>query len=213
MVGAAHPMTSKVQQRWSFEVSAASGIGFCLLAALVVGGRTEPFDSAVRMAVHASAAPELTLLASIFSFLGRLLVLLPATGAAVMYLSFKSRRVAVLGFVITMGGALMLNWALKGVVHRARPLPFYGLEPDSFSFPSGHVFFSCCFCGAIMLSLCKGDKLLLLACTMFVLAVAWSRVYLGVHYPTDVIAGLLAAVGWVGALCGLRLFRSEKSSS
>lgn len=207
---AARQMAASTDQKRALLVSVSACIGFCLLAALVAGGRTEPFDSAFRTAVHASAAPNLTLVATIFSFLGRLSVLLPATGAAAIYLSVKSRRFAGLAPVITMGGALVLNWALKAVVHRARPLPFYGLDPDSFSFPSGHVFFACCFCGAMMLTLGRETKLSIPTCTTFVLAVAWSRVYLGVHFPTDVIAGLLAGIGWVGALYRLGLFKSEK---
>ena len=51
--------------------------------------------------------------------------------------------------------------------------------------------------------LSRQTKLSVQPAPLFVLAVAWSRVYLGVHYPTDVIAGLLAGIGWVGALFGL----------
>ena len=204
-------MAIDVERRRALLVSAAAGIGFCLLTLLVNSGRTVLFDSAVRSAVHASGTPNLTLVATIFSFLGRLLVLLPATGAIVVYLSLKGRCSGSLALLITMTGALVLNWAVKGAVHRPRPLPFYGVDPVSFSFPSGHVFFSSCFCGAMMLSLCRGSRLSFIACAIFVLTVGWSRVYLGVHYPTDVIAGLLAGICWTGVLFGLGLFTPAKT--
>ena len=93
-----------------------------------------------------------------------------------------------------MAGALMVNWALKAAVHRPRPLPFFGLDPDSFSFPSGHVFFSHLLLRRDDAEPPSGDQIIVPPRTAFVVAVAWSRVYLGVHFPTDVIAGLLAGL-------------------
>jgi membrane-associated phospholipid phosphatase len=211
-MGAAWSMVIDVKRRWALLVSATAGAGFCFLAMLVAGGKTVLFDSAIRAAVHASTTPSLTLVETTFSVLGRVFVLIPATGVIALYLLIGRRSTAGIACLITMAGALMVNWALKAAVHRPRPLPFYGLDPDSFSFPSGHVFFSTCFCVAMLLSLFRPNKLSLGLSTAFVVAVAWSRVYLGVHYPTDVIAGLLAGLCWMGALFGSGLFGSGKIS-
>ncbi len=111
-----------------------------------------------------------------------------------------------------MSGALLLNWVLKAAVHRARPVAYFGTDPESLSFPSGHVFFAVSFYGAICLVLASHRKLtpfVSILSTLLVGAVAWSRVYLGVHYPTDVAAGFLIGVFWLGVLFVSGLFFTE----
>jgi len=203
-------MSFNVQRRWALLFLTAAGATLCLLAILVSARGPLQFDTTVRSAVHASAAPYWTLVATILSFLGRMLVLIPATAAIAAYLMYKGRRFAGFAYLMTMGGAVAVNWALKDEVQRSRPQPFYGVDPDSFSFPSGHVFFSFCFCSAMILILFRRSKRSVAVCFAYVLAVAWSRVYMGVHYPTDVIAGFVAGICWIAALFGLGLFTSER---
>lgn len=206
-------MAVNVERKCALMVSAGAGIGYCVLAVLVAAGKTVPLDTTVRTLLHASAALYLTHIAVILSTLGRLLVLIPASAAVAAHLVIKGRRSEGIAFMVTMGGALALNWALKATIHRSRPQPFYGVDPDSFSFPSGHVLVAVCFCGAMTLILYRGNKLVLIACTTFVISVAWSRVYLGVHYPTDVAAGFLAGVCWICALLGLGHFTAMKTKA
>jgi undecaprenyl-diphosphatase len=116
----------------------------------------------------------------------------------------RSRAAALLA--ITMVGAAALVTVLKLAFHRARPVPFYGASPQSFSFPSGHALGSFCFYGALATVL--SDRLskgraragLWLAAAFLIAMIGLSRVYLGVHYPTDVIAGYGAALVWVAAV-------------
>ena len=204
-------MAVNVERKLALLVSALAGSGFCLLALLVAAGKTAHFDNSVRTLLHASAATNLTYTAVILSTLGRLLVLIPASAAIAAYLLIKGRRSESFAYTVTMGSALVLNWLLKATIHRPRPQPFYGANPDSFSFPSGHVLVAFCFCSAMMLILYRGNKLMLTACCAFVLSIAWSRAYLGVHYPTDVAAGFLAGLSWIGALFGLGLFTTVKT--
>ncbi len=105
---------------------------------------------------------------------------------------------------ITMIGAGLLNTTLKLAFKRPRPMPFYDLlPPETYSFPSGHSLMSCCFFGALAAILSgriknKGTRAILwiVAAGMF-LAIGFSRIYLGVHYTTDVIAGFSAALIWI----------------
>ena len=204
-------MANDIKRIWALRISTFAGITFSLLAVAVITGRTVGFDNSVRSAIHASAGPYMTLVATGVSFLGSLLVLIPATAATAAYLTLKGRRLAGLAQVVVMGGALALNWLLKTAIHRPRPQPFFGVDPESLSFPSGHVFFAFCFSGTLVLILCcPRPRATLVAWAMFVLAIAWSRVYLGVHYPTDVVAGLLAGICWLGALYSLGLFQTGK---
>jgi undecaprenyl-diphosphatase len=107
-------------------------------------------------------------------------------------------------FAITMLGELVLDNVLKAIFQRVRPEAFFDYPlPDSYSFPSGHSFASFCFYGILAwLITARLDNNLLkiliwTAAAILVLLIGTSRVYLGVHHPSDVIAGYLTALIWV----------------
>lgn len=179
-------------------------IFFGWLADEVLEGETRHFDEVTRAAVHQLASPAMTVAMRGISFLGSMLFLTCATVVIIIW--FASRhwgREAKL-LAITMAGASALNMSLKLAFKRSRPIPFFDLlPPESYSFPSGHALTSCCFYGAfaaILTARIKSRRVRLivwiLSTTMFLL-IGLSRIYLGVHYTTDVIAGFAAAVIWI----------------
>ena len=102
-----------------------------------------------------------------------------------------------------MIGAGVLDTALKLAFRRARPTPFFDYPlPPSYSFPSGHALFAFCFftaAGALLAPRLKPLALKLLVGVVAVgavLAIGFSRIYLGVHYPSDVIAGYTVGLLW-----------------
>ena len=105
-----------------------------------------------------------------------------------------------------MAGAAVLETVLKYSFHRPRPVPFFGTAPPSYSFPSGHALASLCFYGqlAIVLTdkICSRSARVLvwLVTGVFIAAIGLSRVYLGVHYSSDVIAGYAVATAWISSL-------------
>ena len=108
-------------------------------------------------------------------------------------------------------GCLLLNVLLKVLFHRARPHaePAYLLpRPSSFSFPSGHTMGSAGVLGTLaviarVLRPRRAVWLTVAVCNaLAVLGVALSRVYLGAHYPSDVLGGLFAAASWISAVTG-----------
>jgi membrane-associated phospholipid phosphatase len=98
-------------------------------------------------------------------------------------------------------GAEILDQFLKAIFHRARPEAFFGFpQPENYSFPSGHAFASACFYCALAATLSAGSARKAVYWAGGVAAsllIGLSRVYLGVHYPTDVLAGYAAAVVWL----------------
>jgi undecaprenyl-diphosphatase len=193
----------------SLGLVAAIGIlvFFAWLTDEVLEGDTRAFDEATRAAVHQLASPTLTTVMRGISFLGSTRFLFAAT--VVMVLAFiywhKRREATLLG--VTMIGAGILNMTLKLAFKRIRPEPFFNLAtPKSFSFPSGHSLASFCFFGglaAIINARIESRRLRVViasAAGVIIFLIGLSRIYLGVHYATDVIAGFLSALIWTAAV-------------
>jgi undecaprenyl-diphosphatase len=187
-------------------VAATALFVFGWLAEEMLEGDTQQFDAVVRTAVHQLATPGLTRLMQVFSFLGSVAAVTAMCLAAIcVSLYFHRTRTAAL-LAITMLGVAVLDVALKYAFHRARPVAFFGATPSSYSFPSGHALGSLCFYGmlaAILAARARGRSAKFcfwMAAVFLVGMIGFSRIYLGVHYPSDVIAGYCAAAVWVGAV-------------
>lgn len=191
---------------------------FAWLADEVLEGGTIRFDSAIRDGVHQYASPGLTISMQIITMFGSPKFLI-ASGICVMiaFLLAKWNRAAFL-FAVTFLGAVALTETLKLSFRRTRPVPFFDtLLPVSYSFPSGHALWSFCFYGVIAALISARVKSRAIRVTIWVLAtllvllIGLSRIYLGVHYPSDVTAGYAAALIWVLAVTlGDHLFKRRR---
>jgi undecaprenyl-diphosphatase len=206
----------------SLGLSVLALLLFSWLAEEVFTGELQTFDMHVRMAVHQHASPALTRAMSLISWLGSASVLSPAVLViAVIFVAMHWRRAAA-WLVISMLGAVVLEITLKAVFHRARPEAYFGKLPPSFSFPSGHSLSSFCFYGVLaglVTRRVRGHTLHILiwiAGGLMIALTGFSRIYLGVHWPTDVIAGYCAAAVWVTGLLAAdrwRLHRKTRRSA
>jgi undecaprenyl-diphosphatase len=193
--------------------------------------RLAPFDAAIQAAIHARTNPGLTAVMRALTFIGSIQVFIPTLIAAVILLLLvgereqgirlvRKRHVSTL-FAIGVGGALVLNGTFKAHFHRARPrVPWAIGDEHTFSFPSGHSLFSFVLYGLIAYSvLTRRDPLLrrlavTLGCAAMVLGIGLSRIYLGMHWPTDVLAGYLTGAIWLSATLAIdRLWRAEFARS
>jgi undecaprenyl-diphosphatase len=123
--------------------------------------------------------------------------------ALLIVLGLQRRWGAVVGLLLVTIGAQLLNNELKDWVQRTRPNPIAAgvFEEQAFSFPSGHAMMSAAFFLYLTYlgwRLLRGWPRLLLASglVVLVLLIGLSRLYLGVHYLTDVIAGYIAGFIW-----------------
>ena len=202
--------------RWAIPISlgtaAAALFLFVWIADEVFREHAARFDLAFRDRVHHFSSPALTRLAFAASFMGAsgMIVVLLISLAIFLYLRWRK---AAAWLVITMLGALVLDLSLKYAFHRARPSPFFGPLPSTYSFPSGHALFSFCAYGVLAgLTMGRIKPLvwrIVISCAsaLLIAAIGLSRIYLGVHYPTDVLAGYLAAAMWVSSMVGLDRLR------
>ena len=207
--------TNDVSEKRRFEflslsllLGLAAAIGtlifFGWLTDEVLEGDSRQFDESTRAAVHQLASPLLTIIMRGFSFIGSTLALAVATTFIIVQLALKKLGREAKLFAITMVGAALLNTTLKLTLKRARPVPFFDLSPpETYSFPSGHSLMSACFFGALAALLTARIKsrrvrvTLWFVNTAMFLLIGFSRIYLGVHHTTDVIAGFAAALIWI----------------
>ncbi|HSE16515.1 MAG TPA: phosphatase PAP2 family protein [Pyrinomonadaceae bacterium] len=179
-------------------------IFFGWLADEALEGDARSFDDATRAAVHQFASPLLTAIMRGFSFVGSTIALTIGTIFVVVRFAMRKWGREARLFAITMIGAGLLNITLKLAFKRPRPVPFFNLSPpETYSFPSGHSLTSAVFFGALAAILTARIKskrvrtgVWIVSTAMFLL-IGLSRIYLGVHYTTDVIAGFVAALIWI----------------
>lgn len=178
---------------------------FAWLADQVFEGDAVRFDRSVRDWVHGYASPGLTAAMRFASFLGSPVLIAGVILCVVVFLLLRWKRAAI-WMVVAMAGALVLDLTLKAAFQRLRPEPFFGSLPHSYSFPSGHSLSSFCFYGVLAGLLTARIRALWLriaiwsVAALLVAAIGISLIYLGVHYPTDVVAGYLSAAMWVAAM-------------
>jgi undecaprenyl-diphosphatase len=143
-----------------------------------------------------------TAFARAVTWAGSAYVLVPVAALCCLLLSRAGLRREALAVSVSLGGAIVLNDIVKLLVARPRPRVEHLQTVTSSSFPSGHATQASAFWCSLILALravrmapslrrAAGALGLLV-----VLAVAFSRVYLGVHFPADVVAGLLLGTGW-----------------
>ncbi len=186
------------------------------LALLVTSGASAGFDLQVRGAIHSWSTPWLTAAISAATHLGGGEVLWPSGLVVALWLVNTGRRREAARFGIALVAANLVDEALKWGIHRARPLPWFGVAaPSSYSFPSGHAFLSCVFYLLLAAALIRPGwspwkkAAVAAAAVCLTLLIGFSRVYLGVHYPTDVLAGYLAATAWLAGVSLVSLRRAQ----
>lgn len=135
--------------------------------------------------------------------LGDVLTLSVLGAAMALLLWHRRRRALALGWVLALGGNAVLNPMLKGIFERVRPLHQHGLfSAPGFSFPSGHssgatVAYGMLAYLAVRTLAPRWHLPALLGATAMVFTVGCSRVFLQVHYASDVAAGFASGAAWL----------------
>lgn len=209
-------MDTRTSPRKRYTLRLLAGALALFVAAVLFGAIAEDvinrdaplgtLDANVGTWLHAHASPALTSLMLACSAVGAPGTVLTIALVAAALLLWRGQRDAALLLVLAVPGGLLLNLIVKLIVHRARPVfddPILTLT--TYSFPSGHAAGSTQLFGALavivawQLRTWRLRVLALSAAASIVALICFSRIYLGVHFLSDVAAGVLESVAWLGA--------------
>ncbi|MEP0871465.1 phosphatase PAP2 family protein [Trichocoleus desertorum AS-A10] len=176
--------------------------GFAEIADEVLEKETQAFDTTILLSLRELHNPLLDRLMIAITFLGEpteLTIMSLALGA---WLLWRGQRSEATTLAIAAAGAAGLNVLLKDVFARARPALWARIvDVRYYSFPSGHAMLSVVVYGLLGYLLATHFKRwrvgILISIAVLIAAIGFSRLYLGVHWPTDVLAGYAAGLVWL----------------
>lgn len=186
---------------------------------LVSDGTINGFDSSIIAFIQGLESPLLTVVMKFFTFIGSEIqvTLLTFIIAIFLYKRLRYRREAIL-FMWVMIGSTLLNLTLKTAFQRQRPEIHRIVEASGFSFPSGHSMAAFSLYGIIAFLLWRNAHHLfsriglIIVSVAMILVIGISRIYLGVHYPSDVLGGYFVSGFWFTASIWLYQFSLKKST-
>jgi membrane-associated phospholipid phosphatase len=203
--GLARALLRFVRARWQLLLVLFFGVGLPLVAfgslaedVYTVGGMG--WDEPILRWVHRHATPGLDAAMIFISAIGYAYGVVPLAFVVFVALLVVRRRGNALFWGVAMGGTSALNMGAKAFFRRDRPDLWLSPAPEhTYSFPSGHAMGSMALVAAVAVLAwpTRWRWWAILGGGAFTLLVGFSRVYLGVHYPSDVLAGWSAALAWV----------------
>ena len=188
-------------------IAITATIGFAELAEHVLAGGTQAFDVAILQWLHAHQHPQVTQLMIEMTYLGTGSVVIMVVGVAALFLWHTEHKYSAKLLLAATIGNILLNGTLKLIYHRARPSVFeWQTTAVSSSFPSGHAMSATVVYGTVAYLVIRlqqsiwAKSLTFIAAALTILLVCLTRLYLGVHYPSDVIGGIIVGLAWA-AFC------------
>ena len=175
-----------------------------------------PWDVPILLAIHTTASPQLNVFAATLTHFGVFWGVFPVSGAIGLALLYRRRWRSLTYLLTTLLGSIVINRTAKQLLHRVRPHLWESPSPElDYGFPSGHAMSSMTLVAALVILTWDSRWRLpvLISGSVFVLAIAWTRLYLGVHYPSDILAGWMVSIAWALGVSLLIRPKLTKSSA
>ncbi|WOV84174.1 phosphatase PAP2 family protein [Sporosarcina jeotgali] len=182
----------------------------CLVLAAVFGyvassignGSIVQFDTPIINFVQGAEAPWLTNVMKLFTFIGSTKAVLAISLITLGLLLYFRQKAQTILFLIVISGTAALNLVLKLFFQRARPDLNRLIEISGYSFPSGHTMMATSLYIILAFILWRNAKnsgriLYVIASFSMIFMICVSRIYLGVHYPSDIAGGISASTFWL----------------
>lgn len=208
----------------SLIAAIVTAFAFGVFADIVREGATQPFDEAVLRWFEMRRSPALDDFMLHVTSLGDGVVLIMLVLVSAVFLWLTDHRWSVYILLVGMIGGKLLNTLLKAAFDRTRPsVVDWVYEVTSPSFPSGHAMGAFITYGTVAYLVARLEPTPTLRhatwflASVIILAIGLSRVYLGVHYPSDVLAGFLAGFAWLAFVASsvraLQFFASRRPAT
>lgn len=201
--------TKERRATWLFPWNTITSILFtsalliiCLVTWLVFSKKNS-FDQYIFECISTHITSFRIKLMIFISFFSNHYFLIPANLLLLLYFSLRKNKWASLTVLVIASGSVILLSVFKRIIHRERPIDRLVDGITNFSFPSGHAFMSVTFYGliiwwvAVYIKNKKTQRIAICLLLLFILIIGFSRVYLKVHYASDVIAGWSVGVCWL----------------
>ncbi|OGL23725.1 hypothetical protein A2791_00615 [Candidatus Saccharibacteria bacterium RIFCSPHIGHO2_01_FULL_46_30] len=176
------------------------------LAREVSEGETARIDDRILLAINHRATTTLDTIVVWATELGGVIAVSTISLLLIALYAFKKQWRSAAMIALSIGGAGVLNFGLKLLFERSRPeLWTHLVTESSYSFPSGHAMLSSALALALV-SIFWGTKYrvaVAIVAALYIAMIGFTRLYLGVHYPSDIIAGWCASFAWVIIVTGI----------
>ncbi|GAA0380031.1 phosphatase PAP2 family protein [Paenibacillus motobuensis] len=199
-------MNIKFKFSYLFFLSLLFLAGFGMIAYWIGGAQIHHFDNTIISWVQGQESDSLTKIMKVFTWIGSQLPVIVILLVTLIFLYFVLHHRSELVFlIIIVTGSALLNILLKQLFRRDRPSLHRLIEETGFSFPSGHSMAAFSLYGAIVFLVWKhipyilGRIAVIVVGACLILMIGVSRIYLGVHYPSDVLGGYLISACWLTA--------------
>jgi membrane-associated phospholipid phosphatase len=157
------------------------------------------WDLPILVAIHTTSQAQLDVFAVTLTKFGSFPVVLFIISLIGLVLLSIRRWRSLIYLLTTILGSALINRTVKELMHRVRPQLWDSPSPElDYAFPSGHAMTSMTLVAALVF-LTWGTAwswLIVVFGSLYVLAIAWTRLYLGVHFPSDILAGWMVSVAW-----------------
>ncbi|WP_066254081.1 phosphatase PAP2 family protein [Neobacillus drentensis] len=210
-------MNLKTHLLIAFIISLVCVVGFALTSLFISDHKIIDFDRNIIAAIQGLESPLLTKVMKLFTFIGSTPVVIVIIILLIIFLKkVLHHRLELIFLISAIIGSAVLNQILKQVFHRIRPNFHRLIDISGYSFPSGHAMNAFTVYVTISFLLWRhipsrwGRSLLICISTVMILAIGISRIYLGVHYPSDIIGGYLASGFWLAVAIWFFQYYKEK---
>ncbi|MGD6778078.1 phosphatase PAP2 family protein [Sutcliffiella horikoshii] len=202
-------MNSYIKSNAMFKVSGILFFLFLLVALLTNIEATESWDRMIGESLYRIG--EMDGFYIFLSYIGSRRFFYPALVVMTLFILFKRNWYLALFLWANLVGVRLLNTFVKTIFSRDRPSLDHVVDAGFYSYPSGHSMNSMAFFGAIAFLCYLKIKqtwlrnILMTGCFVLIGLIGFSRVYLGVHYPLDVLGGFSMGASWLLFLTGIYL--------
>ena len=190
---------------------------FAILTILIVIDVTDPIDAAIESAIIGLRNNNLTKIMISITNIGSAYSLIVITILIILFAIVKNKRLPI-NTVLNLISVFLISQLFKVIFHRHRPTGLFLVPANGYSYPSGHTMVSFAYFVFIAISLCEKINnrlikvLLKIGTAMLVLLIGFSRIYLGVHHITDIIAGYLLGAAYLFIFIDIRNKNNKKKA-